>query len=548
MSDVKLVFTGSEQDAVRAIAAVERRLDGLQRKQKSLSDQVNRSNLALQAERWVYSLNLVDRAWGAIKNTIGQVIEENRKFLRETGQTGMRLEEEFDRLQIQSGKLPHEIQAMAPKIFAAVKDVPAVSAVSALQIQREIASSGFAEESVDSAGALRAFLEMMGATNLFEGSGREAEFTNREIVNWFQMYLRANNEIPSEKGVRELGMAFAALAPQSNIKVPDLEFLSRQANLLAEYEVTKPQQLATFSVVRDVLGPEVGATGMAAAMKRLATASKLQTSVRALAELGLKPEDVDLVGESIYDAFGTIKERLKGMDPEKARAIGQQLGFVWDARGEIKRIEAEEKEKGGLPEEVQQRVTATLFERRGDLAAGLIMDNLEEIQRREKMATDPTMYQRGLQAFLQTRSASNLKIAAETEIGRFARDQESGGVSWDEVRANLERKRAAGDISGFGKWLYETDIWYHQSLGRTPKQAIESYTGWGVAPNWQPIFSPSVPGFLGPGYMLMPGERGAEQARRAQGLTPKDEEALQIFRDIRDELRKDAPRRNGQGE
>jgi hypothetical protein len=542
MSDVKLVFTGSEQDAVRAIAAVERRLDGLQRKQKSLSDQVNRSNLALQAERWVYSLNLVDRAWGAIKNTIGQVIEENRKFLRETGQTGMRLEEEFDRLQIQSGKLPHEIQAMAPKILAAVKDVPAVSPVSALQIQREIASSGFAEESVDSAGALRAFLEMMGATNLFEGSGREAEFTNREIVNWFQMYLRANNEIPSEKGVRELGMAFAALAPQSNIKVPDLEFLSRQANLLAEYEVTKPQQLATFSVVRDVLGPEVGATGMAAAMKRLATASKLQTSVRALAELGLKPEDVDLVGESIYDAFGTIKERLKGH--EKARAIGQQLGFVWDARGEIKRIEAEEKEKGGLPEEVQQRVTATLFERRGDLAAGLIMDNLEEIQRREKMATDPTMYQRGLQAFLQTRSASNLKIAAETEISRFARDQESGGVSWEEVRANLERLRAKGQVTALDMWIDKTQIWAYESMGDTPEDVLRRYGRMAQKGKLRES---------APYYLIMPGERGEQQLRRAQGVPPKeqalkDEEALQIFRDIRDELRKNSPRRNGQGE
>lgn len=89
-----------------------------------------------------------------------------------------------------------------------------------------------------------------------------------------------------------------------------MRYLAKQGSALKQAGLSEEEQLASFGVLRKSFEAPDSGVALRNVSMHMATAGGATDKKAALKEIGLKPEDVDMVGESFLDALAKLSEGI----------------------------------------------------------------------------------------------------------------------------------------------------------------------------------------------------------------------------------------------
>jgi hypothetical protein len=116
----------------------------------------------------------------------------------------------------------------------------------------------------------------------------------------------------------------------TKLRVNELKELATEVAALSNAHISPESQLAMFATMRDVFVAPEAATQMRNVIGRMQTAGGTPAKTKGLAMLGIKSDEVDLVGETYQEAFARLKKGLDGVDEATGNIA---LGKIFEERG-----------------------------------------------------------------------------------------------------------------------------------------------------------------------------------------------------------------------
>lgn len=188
----------------------------------------------------------------------------------------------------------------------------------------QMVSSGFSPQEA-TGGALREQLRGMLATNIV---GKE-DTSTEEIIRATASYLSAQGLDKNEQNTRDVNSRIATLYKTTNMQFADfMEFARESVGMKGVVDIGT--QLASLSSLVDVMTAAEGATGLRNVVQRMRTVRGTPEKTEGLKMLGIKPEEVDLIGEDLLSAFRRINEGIKQTKPQD---IPVALKKIFEERG-----------------------------------------------------------------------------------------------------------------------------------------------------------------------------------------------------------------------
>lgn len=252
------------------------------------------------------AINIATRA-------VHEYIDANRKLIQQSSETTLSLDESFRGVRL-VGKLFDEQAARRAELsIQATANKHAVRIPQANAAAYQLASGGVPMEEILAGGGLEEFLKMAKATNA-AGRGEDMKATARSAT----MFLSATGEGMNSEGLHNLGRSMSGLF-QTNVEMADLEELAAVGKGIKEMggQVKSQDMLAMYSILRDTIPAAESATHFRNSILNLATASDDPKSKAALRRMGIKPEQVDFVGEDMEQVFTTLAAGVQRLKPEE---------------------------------------------------------------------------------------------------------------------------------------------------------------------------------------------------------------------------------------
>lgn len=406
MTDGKVKFTyfGDGKDLEKELVRLEKKHDDLTNKIGQVSRRSRQSSkTGVQG--------LVDQVKGAanlsaaldgVKQVVMAITAEQRKLSQSIDETIPKLDEQQLKLQIQAGLTPRQVEGKIPQIRDALLNTPTTDLSGGFQLQTQLISSGFKKADVDSGEALQTILDLKAATANF---GRE--ITNvKETVSSVSQFLKATGQEATAENIRKTGGGVVQLFEGSEIQLKDLTALAANASGLTARGIDPQMQLAAFSVVRDQMNAEKGATAMSQIANEFGSAALDNRKVETLKSIGLTPQDIDLIGEDLPTAFERLKKATQGMNPEEINNIMTAL------------------------------VGKDAFK-----AAAALTANVEKIQERLKSMSG-TAFERNVKIFQESRTAERQRVQIRREFAERTINEQRGGVTFKDARDRLQAEYA----------------------------------------------------------------------------------------------------------
>lgn len=285
-----------------------------------------------------------------LRSAISLAQESGREFYQERDQAILDLDLQRRQFQGQSGQRGFEAQNAFNRIDRAAI-TGGLGNEQTYSVAKQLVSSGFSPDEATGE-SMRKLIDGLRAMNV--AGKQQVDFG--ELAQATSMYLSAQDLGKNGKSVGELMRRVQALVKFTNLQIPDFAEFARESSSLKGV-LPVGEQLGAFSVLRDVMdGPEA-AVGMRNVVSRLQTAAAYPEKTEALHRIGLKPEDVDMVGEDFVTAMRRFSQAL-----HKA------------------------------PAEVQPQVMVKIFEERGKNTARILMDKIEEVVKNIAAQLDQAQY------------------------------------------------------------------------------------------------------------------------------------------------------------
>jgi hypothetical protein len=345
--------------------------------------------MSVSGRELIGTVTAMAAGFGLVQKSITAVIAENHRLGQSITDTFRKLDQEELKMQIQAGLTPQQAQAQMPKIKEALLNTPSTTLAGAVQLQTQLASSGFQQADIDSNAALQTVLDLKAATNQFgESMGDE-----KEAVLSLSMYLKGMGvQAPSAANIKELGKQLVTLFATSEIQFPDLKHLAPNAGTLKSFGLSDKEQLAGFSTLVDVMGGEKAATGLRNVVTRMATAAKSDERKAAFKELGFKPEDVDIAigGDQFIPTLEKVSKALKSKTPEQANRL---LSEIFGDEGQSAAAELFNPEKIAL---IKKRIAEQGNGAAFDLSVTTFQQSGYAERQRRQVKTDYALRQAGM--------------------------------------------------------------------------------------------------------------------------------------------------------
>ncbi len=253
----------------------------------------------------------VGAAVGLVTQGIRFAIDANRTFIAETQEAGKKFDKSSRSFAIQAG-LNDEERAAAEKRFVDIGVETGFGREKVGSAADALASAGFATAEA-SGGSLRAVLKTLNAQGL-----READAGG--IAESLAKFLDASGLDKTQANVESVANQFQAFS-DTNLRLRDLPALATIGGALAG-KVDPKQQIAAAGVLSRTTDAAPAATALQAVVSNLGTAAGQKDRVESLAELGLKPEQVDFRGEGLTDVLKTLDAALgKKSLPDQDRIL-----------------------------------------------------------------------------------------------------------------------------------------------------------------------------------------------------------------------------------
>lgn len=443
MADVVFTMTSDEKDVQAALQRLTRGMTKLREENRRLRDESKRGSNESMGALSAQGMKVLQLAGAylSLGATIGSVVRGLKDMDNAVSATLNRVRDAEAKLQIQAGIGKGDFDKQLPVIRAAIEKTPAADAVEALAIQQQLVSSGFKQEDIDSGRLLSEVLQFRAATGQFDQPGTQQ-------VQAISQFLKAQGKELSSESVRELSQQFTALFKNTDVQLVDLSQIAKASANLTSSGLSQQQQLAALSTVRDIASGEEAATALRNIVTRLSTAGADKRKSAALGELGLKPEDVDLIGEDFPAALNRLAEGVKR---------------VREAGGNVK-----------IP-------LKQLFEEQGLAFAESLIDRREEFVKRIQVAEESPAFEQNVEIFRSTGAAAqrrteSQRVFAERGIGLRQQD-----VTTEDVRAAIDAAAAEAIERGeapigveIRRQFLKRDIETQVLTGEEPRQALQN--------------------------------------------------------------------------
>jgi hypothetical protein len=267
---------------------------------------------------------LATMAAGALtfQGALGGVIDANRQMIDQASAAALKYDDLFRKLRVQAalGEL-QSVDAQTSVLGVAKKYGFTAEETAAAATQ--LVSSGFSAK--DASGeALDVFIKGAAASNLQGKDTTALAQSVSQLLNSQGQKLNAENLKVVMQGTQRL-------FESNNIQLSDLSQLAGKG-LSFKGRASVPELLGLMTVGKDVLGADNAATGIKIVGDRLMGAKGDSQREGVLKSMGLKPEDVDLIGENIGQVLDSLATGLERLKPEQRAGQLQKL-FGTEAAG-----------------------------------------------------------------------------------------------------------------------------------------------------------------------------------------------------------------------
>lgn len=321
---------------------------------------------------------------GGLLTVYHMLSEANREAMREADEVAKRYDEVFRKFRVQAGL--NEIQGERAK--QRILDVGTRNAVSAEVAEAGAAGlvgAGFSTEAATGP-ALNVLLRTQAAMNAAGKSPADSERLAKDAAAYLTSQGMESTPANLQKAMNN---AFALRA--GAFELSDFSEMGKHGAVFAG-KLSQEEQLAAFGTLVDAMPSAEAGTALRNVVSRLSTAKVGRTSQEALKKLGLKPGDVDLVGEN----FGTVLDRLQGGlqgVPEADR--DDYLRMLFEEAG-VAPAQILLNERGGKYQKYQAGMAGAAgeFERAANIAqSGPAAAAMRQKLRREQMAQDAAEFE-----------------------------------------------------------------------------------------------------------------------------------------------------------
>ncbi len=262
---------------------------------------------------------------GGLREAVRMVQDATHRMLEEAKAAGMEYERLFKRFGSQASLQGTPLQNRAKDILD-VAFKRATPEEKAFDAATQLRSSGFNTDEA-AGGSLNSFLKTLNATN----QGGKEPVAVPQLVEAMASYFAAQNLDKNTKNMDRVGVAFQRLFAEGQVQFPDFQqFAAESVGMRGKLSIE--EQMAAFASMREVMPGDEAATGLSRFVTRTASMKTEEGNVSVLASMGLKPEDVDLVGERFDEVLAKYKEGLAKLKPEDRTAALRQL---FDMKGMV---------------------------------------------------------------------------------------------------------------------------------------------------------------------------------------------------------------------
>lgn len=325
MSDeVKVTITSNDRDLmasfVRQQAALDkqiRKYDELERKTKDVERAAKRAADDAPINKMVGGLSNVATGWISAGAALSAYLQHNQKILQEANQHADILDDIVRKYSIIANIRGLDSDEAKRAILGAAFKT-ATSKEQAGQAAQELVSAGMDPKEVQS-GGLEAFLQVVNAA---AANGKEADYGT--MAGAMLQYLNSQKIDPTAENMKRYGAQFQRLSKPTKLSFADMPHLAKVSAGLSGM-LSPEEQFSTFGTLRNVMEGSEAATSMKGIFENLSTLGAKQDAQPYLKKMGIRPEDIDLLGDrngQNRENFDTVLGRLQ-----------EGLGRVSEAEG-----------------------------------------------------------------------------------------------------------------------------------------------------------------------------------------------------------------------
>ncbi len=358
-----------------------------------------------------------------------KIMEVNQEMIEKADSAAEAYDTLSRSLNIQAGLTGAAAQEARQRILSIALDAAADKNF-AFGLSTQMVSSGFSAQQA-TGGALK---EMLRGINAMPAPGGQ-QVDPVALAEAATSYMTSQNMDKTGENLRAVLAGVQQLYKSTNFQLADFSELAGQADTMRG-KMTMGEQFGAFSVLRDVgKSAEEATTALRNIAIRAQTVAGSSEKTSALESLGLKPEDIDMVGESFQDVLNRLAKAMDGIDPAKVTTALEKVFGERTLAGLLRLVEDREK--------VKERTDAIGDQTQYEADATQMSTGIAAAKRRQKMEAE--------------------NWAAQHSVN-------------DEVlRAELRQKALEGGASNFSAWGRDTAAWALRGLG------VERDTAMGIA-------------------------------------------------------------------
>lgn len=326
---VEFVLDAKDTQAVMAWQRMKQNIGAVEDELRKL-DPINKKN-ARSAGEFDKAINWQEMVGGAIQ-TVGaiggitgalQIATRYQKELRAAVvETALKMDELNRKHRVQAGLNDLEGEQASAKILD-IAERNAVTSTDASAVTRQLVSSGYANP--ESSGTADAMLKILASSNL------EA-FRGEDMAKSMGQFLAAFGKEKNAANLLDLGVRTRGLFKSTDVQLSDLSDFAQAAPTFANSGVSLEDTLSTLAILREAEGPAQASTHARNMVGLMSTFAADKNKVKVLKKMNMKPEDVDLVGETIPEALARMKDGLATLKDDAERQIALKTLYGEDTR------------------------------------------------------------------------------------------------------------------------------------------------------------------------------------------------------------------------
>ena len=256
---------------------------------------------------------------GGVLGAMGMWKSANEDILKQAHDTTLAYDELFRKFNIQSG-LRGLAGSEAKEKLLDVAHERAVPEEVAAKAATQLVSSGYDVKEVVQGGAANEFLQGMNAMNQ-RGAGVDAT----SLAGAATSFMTAMGVQKDAAGMRGTMSSLFSAFQGTNIQLPDLQQYAAKAGGM-KGKLSFQELIAAGSIHRDLgIASAESASGLEGLVGQAGTAGASKEKVEALSSIGLKPEDIDLIGENFDTMLGRLQGGLSTIPEEQREGVMKKV-------------------------------------------------------------------------------------------------------------------------------------------------------------------------------------------------------------------------------